>query len=389
MNELDVLRRWDPATGGVAELADQEAAARARLDAAMGAATVARRPFTTAPRRFVGRALLATVVTAALVVGGVVVLRRTLDDAADRVHRVQVGAGTLDHPADGAPMNILVVGSDSRAFVSNRREADAFGTPQEQAGQRSDTMILVHIDGDHATAVWLPRDLLVPDGHGGRVELNAVLDAGPGALVPAVRAATGEPVDHYVEADFAGFVKVVDALGGVRVFVPAPMRDSFSGLDLTTPGCTTLHGDAALAWVRSRHAEYLQDGRWVDASPRADLDRIARQQLLVQSIGTHLRARVGNDLGLARRLLGRVFASLTVDATMDRDAIESFAAHVVRPGGLQLATAPTEPDVEPGRLHLRDRPPGEDFFTWATRPAPNGTVPATAPAPSAAQAPTC
>ena len=139
----------DPAATTTADV-DHEGAARAALDVVVAGGT---RHRVTAPacRRLVGRAVLATLVTATLVTGGVVVARRALDQSADRVRRVHVGANALDHAAPGAPTNILVIGSDSRAFVQDGAQADAFGTPTANPGKRSDTMILVHIDGDHAT----------------------------------------------------------------------------------------------------------------------------------------------------------------------------------------------------------------------------------------------
>ena len=367
MNELDVLRDWQPADTTEHAVPDPEASARAALDARVAPGTRSRAH---TGRRLAGRAVLATAVTAALVAGGVMIARRTLDAGADRVGRIHVGSGALDDPMPGAPMTVLVIGTDSRAFVQDEAQAAAFGTPQQEGGQRSDTMILVRVDGDHVSAVWLPRDLVVPDATGGRVQLNSFLNAGPAALVDAVRSATGEPIDHYVSVDFPGFVRVVDALGGVRMYVPAPMRDTSSGLGVPAPGCTTFDGNTALAWARSRHAEYQIDGRWVDASPRADLDRIARQQALLRAVGTQLRARVASDPGRVRTLLNRVFPSLTVDDRMSRDTVESFAAHLVRPGRFDAVTAPNRADpTMPGRLRLLDRPAASDFITWAVEAA--------------------
>ena len=382
MNELDVLGAWHPADGH--ETDDAEAAARAALDAAMAGT----RP--SAGRRFVGRALVAAAVTTTLVVGGVAVATRVFDDRLDAIRRVKVGAGTLDVPEPGAPMNVLVVGSDSRAFVQDAQEAKAFGTPAEVGGQRSDTMTLVHVDHDSVTAVWLPRDLLVTDATGNRVQLNSFFNAGPESLIDAVRSLTGTSIDHYVEVDFTAFVKIVDDLGGVRMFVPAPMRDVYSGLDVRTPGCTTFDGNRALAWSRSRHAQYLADGRWVDASPTADLDRIGRQQALLRAIGEQTRARIGGDLTRATAVLNSVVPSLKVDAGMDRDTVRSFIGRLLRPEDFTAVTAPNAPDPDQaGRLRLLERPAGEDFITWAAAVAPSpaadasGRAVITSPAPGA------
>jgi len=126
MNELDVLEAWHP---GAAADTDHETAARAALDTAMA------RRAPTVGRRLAGRALIAAAVTTALVGGGVLVAKRVVDDRLDRVKRVHVGG--LDFPAPGAPMNVLVVGSDSRAFVDDQQQADAFGTPAIESGQRA------------------------------------------------------------------------------------------------------------------------------------------------------------------------------------------------------------------------------------------------------------
>lgn len=363
MNELEVLEAWHPTDEH--PVPQHESAARDALEAAMEGTRPTTGPRRTTGRRFAGRALVAAAVTTALVAGGVAIARRTLDDSLDGVRRVHIRAGALDAPAAGGPINVLVVGSDSRAFVSDQQEADAFGTPTQVGGQRSDTMALIHVDGDSVTAVWLPRDLLVTDASGNRVQLNSFFNAGPEALIDAVRDLTGTSIDHFVEVEFPAFVRIVDDLGGVRMFVPAPMRDVYTGLDVPVAGCTTFDGDEALAWSRSRHAEYLQNGRWIDASPLADLDRIARQQALLRAIGTQTRARIGTDVSKANDVLDTVVPSLRVDAGMTRDTLREFVGHLVRPDDFTALTVPNAPAAgEPGRLEMPARPASEDFFTW-------------------------
>ncbi len=209
-------------------------------------------------------------------------------------------------------------------------------------------MILVRIDRNGADAVWLPRDLVVDDGSGGSRRLNGYLDDGPEALIDAVRRVTGAPIDHYVQVDFAGFIRIVDTVGGTRLWVPRPVRDLYSGLDLAGTGCTTFDGDAALAWVRSRHLEERDGDTWVDISPHADLDRIARQQEMLLAIATRVRARLG-DPATADRVAERVLASLTVDAGMSRDDVKLLADRLLDPGRLRTATAPNLAGPGPGR----------------------------------------
>lgn len=369
MNDIDLLRSWS-----VGEPADTVVRADARAawrELTTGSAAV--RP--TAARRLVTRVLMASVITLVLVVGTVLALRRGVDSTIDRTRRVTVGNGALRERAAG-PMNVLVVGSDSRQFVSDAQEADAFGTPQNEGGARSDAMILVRVTDAGVRAVWLPRDLLV-GSPGARRQLDSYLDEGPAALIDAVRTYFGVPIDHYVEADFRQFVEAVDRAGGVRMEVPAPVRDVWTGLDVPAPGCTTFDGSRALAWVRSRHLQAFVGGRWVDASPRGDLDRIARQQELLRAAATQLRARVGTDPVRAVDVVREVVASMTVDAAMTRDQIKELARRLVTddPATWTTATLPVAPAPEEvGRL-VPAGPTGEAIFS----PPPTAAQPTAVP----------
>ncbi|MGZ6897282.1 MAG: LCP family protein [Acidimicrobiia bacterium] len=364
MNELEVLARWNP-TGLDPRALDHEAKARAQLDAVTVPAPAPSRR--SAPRRLVGRAVVAALVTGAVAVGAVVVVTRMVDDHIDHIRRARVPAGALDGDATGRPTTVLVVGTDSRRFVTSERQARAFGNPAQVPGERSDTVILVRFSAASVQAVWLPRDLLVDDGRGGTAQLNSFMTAGPTALIDAVRRSTGEPIDHYVQVDFPGFAGAVAETGGIRIDVPRPVRDEYSGLRLGGDGCTRLDGPTALAWARSRHLEELDGGAWVDISRHADLDRIARQQELLLAAATQVRTRVGDDVGAAVRLADAVTRHLVVDASMTREQVEELVGFAMRTDRYELATAPTVPDPgQPGRLRLVDRGAGEDFLTWAT-----------------------
>ncbi|WP_395104891.1 LCP family protein [Actinomadura sp. SCN-SB] len=180
-----------------------------------------------------------------------------------RLKREQV----LDQPgrlADTPGTNWLIVGSDSREGLSSAdRRRLATGKAQ---GRRTDSMMLLHYGAGGTSLISLPRDSYVPIPGRGSNKLNAAFAfGGPKLLVRTVEQATGVRIDHYAEIGFAGFVGVVDAVGGVEICVKERMRDPKAGLDLS-PGCQTLDGGQALGFVRTR------------ASARADLDRIERQR---------------------------------------------------------------------------------------------------------------
>lgn len=130
-------------------------------------------------------------------------------------------------PTEG--QNILLLGSDSRG----------------DGGARSDAMVAVHLaeSDTRIDAVQIPRDTLMelPSCAGGGNMINSALNGGPGCSVEAVESLTGIRIDHFVELDFSGFRTVVDAMGGLPVCLPEPLRDTHAGLDLPA-GQQTVNG---------------------------------------------------------------------------------------------------------------------------------------------------
>jgi len=223
------------------------------------------------------------------------------------------GGAVPDGP--GAPTTILVVGSDTRAFVKNAAQAKAFGNAAQTAGQRSDTIMLVHLDPRARTVSLLsvPRDLWVPIADTGyKQRINTAFDAGPDVLVRTVQDNLGIAINHYVEVDFQSFQEVVNALGGVKFWYPEPVRDSYSGLNITTPGCYTLSGDMALGLVRARHLQYYDKGYWKFES-ESDLARIRRQQSFVKKVVSKAQDQGFGHLTTLNGVIGGVVNNITVD----------------------------------------------------------------------------
>ncbi|GAA4302313.1 hypothetical protein GCM10023086_18610 [Streptomyces venetus] len=164
----------------------------------------------------------------------------------------------------GEGTNYLVVGSDSREGLS-QRDRKQLNTGSAE-GRRTDSVILLHTGANGTTMLSLPRDSWVtlppyvdPDtGRSYRAapnKLNAAFSlGGPDLLVRTVERNTGVRVDHYAEIGFAGFVGVVDAVGGVDLCLDKAVRDEDSGANLPA-GCQTLDGAEALAFVRQRKQE--------------------------------------------------------------------------------------------------------------------------------------
>jgi anionic cell wall polymer biosynthesis LytR-Cps2A-Psr (LCP) family protein len=101
-----------------------------------------------------------------------------------------------------------------------------YGGAGHDGSMLTDSIIVIHIDtATHKTAlISIPRDLWV---NGGR-KINAEgSTAGFENVGGTIQNVTGLHIDHYVAADFGGFTKIIDNLGGVSVQVPATFSDSF------------------------------------------------------------------------------------------------------------------------------------------------------------------
>jgi LCP family protein required for cell wall assembly len=174
-----------------------------------------------------------------------------------------------DRPESGEGTNYLIVGSDSRDDLSEEEQNELH--TGDTGGQRTDTMILLHVGDNGNTMISLPRDSLVtiPEFTGSTsgdripasedVKLNeAYSDEGPWLLVRTVEYNLDLRIDHYLEIGFGGFANVVDALGGVEMCFDEPVQDQNSGADFEA-GCHNLNGAEALAFNRQRYQEQLGD----------------------------------------------------------------------------------------------------------------------------------
>jgi LCP family protein required for cell wall assembly len=259
----------------------------------------------------------------------------------------RVSLGSLSRPIGGsnAPENILIVGSDSRAFVDNAQDKSSFGSGAAVGGARSDTTMVLHIDPAHHTASLLsiPRDLWVPIADKGYSQrINTAFDIGPDQLVRTIQDDLNIPINHYVDVDFKTFRDVVGALGGVKFWYPEPVRDTYSGLNITTPGCYTLSGDMALSLVRARHMQYQENGRW-KFEGESDLARIRRQQLFMKRVIKKAESAGLTDISSLNGVVGGIVNNITIDSGFSQKQL-LYLARVYRgfnPDQLATMTLPT------------------------------------------------
>jgi LCP family protein required for cell wall assembly len=241
--------------------------------------------------------------------------------------------------ADGAPYNVLVIGSDTRDGET-AAEAKQFGSSATAGGQRSDTIKIVHVDPQTGTASTLsiPRDTFVDlsgvpasSGVSTKNKINAAFATGPNdpdpsgtganGLVKTIENTFGIPISHWIVVNFFGLMDAVQALGGVSMDVPYPVRDygdcngngvfeNCTGLNIPTIGCQTLSGTQALELSRSRHFEWYQDGWQSDLS--GDLGRIERQDLMIEAVVNKAKSTYNPVRAVS------FISSMTHDVTLDK-----------------------------------------------------------------------
>ena len=118
----------------------------------------------------------------------------------------------------------------------------------------ADLVLVLRVPGDGATPHLLsvPRDLLVLGDDRGLHRTALTRLQGLQATVDALCQSLGIGAEHLVELDLAGFTKIVDAVGGVDVELPAATRDAVLYEFSFPPGVNHLDGAGALLYVRPR-----------------------------------------------------------------------------------------------------------------------------------------
>jgi LCP family protein required for cell wall assembly len=228
----------------------------------------------------------------------------------------------------GEPQNYLIVGSDSRDNVDPNDPDFADVLPNsEVGGTRSDTIIVARIDPEETVVdmVSFPRDLWVNIAGGGESRINSAYGQGRQVLIDTLYEDFGIEIHHYVEVDFTGFQRLVNAIGGVPIWLDTTYRDTHSGLTEVGPGCVTLDGQTALDFARARHLEFRNENdRW-QTDPTGDLGRISRQQLFIRKALEQVLSLGITDILTLNRLLDVAVDSVSVDGGLSNDDLRDLA----------------------------------------------------------------
>lgn len=362
-----------------------------------------------------GRAAAAVIAVLALTLtGGAWQWQSAKNNMLNRVSALDPDSRDIVDPnAQFGDENFLIVGVDSR--IGENSELGA-GTTEDAAGARSDTVMLVNIPAnrERVVAVSFPRDLAIepmkcepwdpqtgeygpitdPDSpmYGAEevyteYKLNsAYAVGGPKCLVKVIQKMSGLSVNRFMAVDFAGFSKMVDALGGVEVCTTTPLEDYELGTVLPTAGRQVVDGHTALQYVRARQ---------VTTETNGDYGRIKRQQLFLSSL---MRSMISKEVFFSLSKLNNVVNMFINDSYVDNmdtkdlvtlgQSIQGIAA-----GRITFLTVPTTGYMDEwGNEHLREDDTRAIFDAIINdaplpeeRNADNTPVPGT---PESAQAPT-
>jgi LCP family protein required for cell wall assembly len=268
--------------------------------------------------------LLAVAVVLAVVVSVFVGGLARRYDAGRTVLADPFPTGGRPAPTDGAE-DVLLIGSDSRERLDP--DGDAAG------GGRSDTLMLAHVPADRSGVylVSVLRDSWVDVPGHGRAKVNAAYAWGGVPLtVQTVEQLLDVRIDHVAEIDFAGFVGMTDALGGVTV--DAAQAFDTSGHHFVQ-GPNRLDGAAALRFVRERYS-----------FPDADRTRVRNQQAFLRGVLQGVLSRgTLTDPGRIRAFVTATSEYLSVDEglTFSRLAELGWSLRGIQPDDLHTTTLPT------------------------------------------------
>ena len=243
-------------------------------------------------------------------------------DAWQLYHKVNhLTVGTLSAPV-GGDINILVAGSTNRCNLKVQNAQWGFCS-QGVTGVNSDVIFIVHLNPKTraVSLLSIPRDTFIPNARSGAqaFKIDAALYQGPTQLVKAVEEDFGIPIQHYVEVGFDGFVNIVNAVGGVRMYFPMPVYDAYSHLDVKSPGCRLLNGVEALQVVRARHLQYkaadvnTSSVYYWPYEPSSDIARITRSHLFLKVLAQTILAKGLSNPITDQKLVDAIAPQVQID----------------------------------------------------------------------------
>lgn len=231
-----------------------------------------------------------------------------------------VSADQLDNIPEGdlSSKNFLITGRDNNECVDSDSKYGKTVEGRTGYAGLTDTIMIIRVSPkeNQAAVLSFPRDLYVRIAKSdSRNRINTAFRPNePQRLVDTIMTNFGVPVDHYIAVDFCAFKTIVNAIGGVRIPFAYAARDKNTLFQVKEPGCAKLNGDAALAYVRSRHYAYFdpKKNKWI-GDPSGDWGRIARQQDFLRRVLRSALDKGVTNPAIANDLLGAALDNVVTD----------------------------------------------------------------------------
>ncbi|MDJ0661345.1 MAG: LCP family protein [Crocosphaera sp.] len=187
---------------------------------------------------------------------------------------------SLRLPELSRPVNVLVLGTKVLTSEVDEKPIEDLGYHALVNSFKglSDTMVLIRFDplSNKLSLLSIPRDTQTTINYELKKINEANYEGGPALAAETVSELLGGvPVDRYVRVNIQGVEKVIDALGGVNVYVPKDMKYTDHSQHLyidLKEGEQHLDGEKAVSFLRFRYDRY------------GDIGRVQRQQMFMRAL---------------------------------------------------------------------------------------------------------
>jgi|694.fasta_scaffold10163_18 LCP family protein required for cell wall assembly len=245
---------------------------------------------------------------------GVGVVTYNIYDAFSNVERIEIKEfnSEIEIPKASSTKTFLLfsVGSEGLEYEEIRRTGVGKARGGMLDGLTDSIMVVIANPNTHNLGILsIPRDLWL-DNKGSRIN-EVYKNYGVLELVREVEDLTSLPIDHVIKSNFAGFVDLVDLVGGIDVELDYSAKDDKAKL-LLEKGCNNLSGEKALAFARSRHWKVSYDGvNFRSDRSSSDFGRIERQQYVLTQLANELK----NPLLITK--VNSIFSTLAGNVALD------------------------------------------------------------------------
>ncbi|MFX0537674.1 LCP family protein [Ornithinimicrobium sp. Y1847] len=206
---------------------------------------------------------------------------------------------TAPSPLADGPVNVLIIGTDSR-------------DPESMEGQ-ADTILLLHLPADRQepALISVTRDMWVPIPGLGEGKINSAFARGgtPTLTETVSQLLGGVEIDYTLQANFNGFINLTRWLGGIEV-------DNRHATSVTVES-TGRHISFEEGPIWLENTDALIYSRQRQGLPLGDLDRTERQRAVLIGIMHRLQERLAEDPSAFPELVEQLYGNVRVTGDLD------------------------------------------------------------------------